>query len=377
MPAKHAVQSIQHKYTLVQDIQSVNDAYFQRTCKEDVLIKYSYRGFALSILRQEDKENDILARMRQYNYRIANLDGVVTAKITDSYTVSLSYADESLAQKAVYLALYYSTDPVKRASQIHELLPLEHKISTQKDTQGDPIGIRADTIIYMFSKQENAVNHIDTKHVKVLTSKFIPDSDDLHAYLNSTYVNMVHDCKTVCSQSVLSDAEVFMEAKSVEKYGLLCADALSKRFASQPEIDSDDTYQTQPAGAQTWLTDIAENKTYIASVAAVILSGGIVAFISRSQSALATRIRSYFTNCVNNVTATVNAVRTVPSQMRSAYTEEMRAITQRMNEAKINDVAVDIETVEAEETQQARILTTRTNTMSSIHSDYEFYDAME
>ena len=119
--------------------------------------------------------------------------------------------------RAVHAALYYAFNPLERAS-FNYYIPhiLSNAFVTEQSVQ-----LSRKVIQVLLEKKENSFNRIDREHVALLMRNNTAES--LHAQIKYIYVNVVYDCHTMCSQSVLSDGNTFTSSRH---YGLLCTRGL-------------------------------------------------------------------------------------------------------------------------------------------------------
>ena len=187
-----------------------------------------YVGHSVSIVRYSNSDPQVMryspgaSQAIYYDSRILNDYGHYSAEFSDSFR------SNKVDQLRRSRALYYSADPFGRADEIYRLLELEASVTNISISRHELLLARS-VEFSMLALNENKLNHIDRTHVPVLLSSVnVSDisAESLHTYINNTYVNIIHDCQTVCSQSVLSDRPQFLLLSEMQRYSLLCVNRI-------------------------------------------------------------------------------------------------------------------------------------------------------
>ena len=181
-----------------------------------------YLGSALSVLRDDD-DCKTIARVQRYTYTVQCFDRKDRLYCYASHITIKQRNIESLDDHDAYItmALELAHTQTISWSIVNHLMHAKNLLVTSYKPQ------QHISLSEQLSKQRNSVNAIYKEKVKVLLSSTnVDDVSSLNAYLNNTYVNIVHDCDRVCVQSVLSDNAQFMQLREVEKYGLLCVNRI-------------------------------------------------------------------------------------------------------------------------------------------------------
>ena len=281
----------QEAYMVVQDYISDPASLAYNSCKEghdDEL-----HGFTVSVIYQ--RKNTILAQAKYYTYNIRSIDGEYNTNFTrvieDDIQIT-SKGDTSLGQTAVQIALYYAFRPVERPSSVQQLLDLQYQHLT--DPRPESVAVLAESrkkVIYHMmdiafsdsSYLSGKFNEIDRQHVPLAISSVKIDELDTNTYIkyyiHSAHVNIVHNCKQICSQAVLGEARSFIATQDIQQYGLLCTRRLLGLRAAQE--------------AQKGVC--TECKMYsmipLATSAAIALGSIVSIFLRYSNSACAKAIR--------------------------------------------------------------------------------------
>ena len=186
-----------------------------------------YRGIALSALRQRHSGTKL--RVQQHSYSIKcykDRSGKIHYFVPYAHTKRLDV--RSLEESdSISMALSIAYDPLAHHDFVSELLS---KPSLLRVAYRPQLSLRLDQLL---SKQSNPYNAIDKERTTISLDgvKVTPDTK-LHAYVNNTYVNIVHDCnETVCIQPILSNRRNFMPLNETENYGLLCIESIHRHNA--------------------------------------------------------------------------------------------------------------------------------------------------
>ena len=187
-------------------------------------------GQAISILHIQDS---VLIRAQHYEYstkRDASGQYYVTHVNTSEYSISNITQDHhalSELSRIVSTALMFAFRPreLHRMHNVYDLLcMMSNQMHTYNPQPLQPLRI-------MLAKNENSVNAIDTKAANIhIKHANVTDTLSMNAYVNNTYVNIVHDCERLCVYSMLSDEPDYMLTDVVKKHGLLCSRALSQHL---------------------------------------------------------------------------------------------------------------------------------------------------
>ena len=213
-----------HKYyTLVHQLTLNTKAPAHNPCATQHVNPYEYHGFSVSILCNNDSiETKHYTYTVDCKYKVSDIDSV-----TGNFTLTQK-AKDTLSHKslcATQAALCYSVAPFQRFGCMHDFLNIIYsRRITDEDVNVAKVIMQQllseiDTNTHMFK-------HIDTQYMHVMLSGNI--TDHIYSHVNNTYVNVVHDCHTLCAQVVLSDSYKFMSDSDIHNYGLLCAHRLSE-----------------------------------------------------------------------------------------------------------------------------------------------------
>ena len=352
----------QRYYTLVQERK-----HRTQMCSADSL---HAQGMALSIIHSTD--HTIMAKVQSYRYNVTSKNGrYYVTDLTSSYDVLYENTERyTLANILTYirilrstrLALYYSPQPTTRADSIHELLSVsDFKLTLGYDIQNDK------NLIIKLLRSGTDINHIDEHHVQLLVNRFVPFSyngvmalipkprGSLERYAQNTYVNIVYDCDTVCSQSVIGDAQYFMDYYEVRHYGLLCmqgilehrnAKATNKTlFTASTDTMTDLQTNTvasvtsqyvsaeyAPCNTEACMLRILPMASVVFATCSLISVFAINTRVSSVIHACYEKIRSHIPGvdaCIRALFATSRAMRRVAKNVRETRTEELRVISER------------------------------------------------
>ena len=231
------------RYTIVQKIEDNPGSPLYNTCARNGQMG----GWAMSVVPYERDNVLAIARVSHYGFKNTSCDIKVADMKIAQYNIT--YNDSFIEQHIAQLALYSAFSPSQRAKGIYDILNLRHikmllSIATNSvrsvyTTNKELIAIRERVIKQMIEKKENKLNHIDKEHVQLLfSSANVSDTHNLHPYINSVYVNIVHNCTMICAQTALSDSHEFMSIRAIKKHGKICANKL-QALKTMPFISLD------------------------------------------------------------------------------------------------------------------------------------------
>ena len=177
-----------------------------------------HSGHVVEVLRCSEVEatvrlsNYVIKCDKDKNYYISNIKTIQHDVQTDSHTPEIVRIINIAAE-----ALMFAFRPTERTHErIQNLLNMLYR--------SDNDVVRSSEFLSLLDTQENSVNTIyrDDAHI-LLHAVNVTDVFDLNMYVNNTYVNVIHDCESVCVQSLLSDHRSFETHSAIERDGHGCA----------------------------------------------------------------------------------------------------------------------------------------------------------
>ena len=262
----------QRDHILVQNITHNIKPHEHISCNEsETLAQYKYRGFSMSALHTQ---GNTFIKAVYHNYGIyKNSDDKYVVQFIDSEIgyisfVPLPHSRPALTQKTLQKlqrAIYYAFNPLERSGVIYRLLTLNSNIDPHVLMSDIEIETAKLMTYTMLARYENSFNSIDTAHVPVhihgATVKSA--SNNLHAYINNTYINVVHDCNVVCSQSLLSNSQYPMSLYETELQSMLCVHRILEISGSIQDTTTSVRTTTKRTTDTTTTTTTEEVTTHI------------------------------------------------------------------------------------------------------------------
>ena len=179
-------------------------------------------GIAVSILQRKHKYT--VARIQYREYKIYENDGIYTLNDTRCSDYELKRDNIDIAiTPTILAAIKYSRFPLSDtlgAVLVSDMLKQEHALSQAAVTLNEHL----QAIDLLSNERYN----LDRSHMSVLLHGISKQEKDMHRYINSTYVNVVHNCDKVCTYMMFSNNHDFMTDSDVKQYGLLCMRRLLK-----------------------------------------------------------------------------------------------------------------------------------------------------
>ena len=319
----------QRYYMLLQDVGPYKPACFDKPKRAE--------GMAFSIRSDmPNGENALTAFVYAYKYVVTHEDGkyyvddLVSARqylYTDEQRLT---AEMFRMFKSIQLATYYAANPIQRADSILDLL----RISLSKETY-NVNSVEAQKMATLIEKtistDETDINRIDTEHVKIQINIFdfhnpdvIKTRGPLTKYALYTYVNIVYDCNTVCSQSVKYDMDTFaIDHFRIRNYGLLCMHGIlearnrtnsihtTTRALIPSFIDTCGTHEQ----CESHTIPVAVSLAFATvSAASIFITYSNNAYVGAFRACMS-RITRAISACIPNVIlVTMRAARRVPTQ---------------------------------------------------------------
>ena len=277
----------QRYYTLVRQLTKVSSPETAYRCASHPLNKEEceHEGHSLSLIKHA--QENITIKLQQYQYKVkCDEHGRYYVTNMTTSTRDIRYDEYSSLTELATEAFLFVCDP-----RINTYLAFRMLSRGDLFNSSYPRGYA--TFLEELLSEPNGFNIIDTRHVK--TSFHVAEHMFAHlsTHVNSSYVNIVHDCERMCVQSVLNDTYGFMPTQDVQYYGLLCTHMLvdnttttaaPQRVATLPQSQNDSNSQVLQASV-------------CLSVASLLLTGGAVAaIVSRSNGRIATRIKSFLSH---------------------------------------------------------------------------------
>ena len=184
--------------------------------------KQEFIGHAISIARMHDV--GLIAKVKHYRYLMDYDIEYGVYRVTDMRTAERNVFDFGVAPYSVTSTLRFIRNTTKHDNAAALLSMLEYKDVLYNRL--DSI-LATKTLVNMWSPNNTGIRDIDSKHVPVYqndTRLYADRNTSLHAYLNNVYVNIVHNCSSVCIQTIATEDEPeFMPTLVVQHlHGLLC-----------------------------------------------------------------------------------------------------------------------------------------------------------
>ena len=268
----------QRDYMLVQRVQLGLAPHMFNICSTDpFIVPHRYTGYSISALRHI---SNAAIQTSYQQYEIYDYYNQYIVKFSDAQEGVIMYRSNIAAQttvprnilKQLQAITYYAIDPLNRAEAIQRFLNVAYMPTAHVRNISDAEVAMATAVIHVtLDEAINPFNHIDREHVSVLLSPTRMThniAEHLNAYVNNTYVNIVHDCNTACSQAVLSDKRNFMSLNAVANYGMLCAHRiLELNNVSQHTTTMLTTAATQTTESTTRQTTVQYDNTTMQTTA--------------------------------------------------------------------------------------------------------------
>ena len=263
---------------------------------DDTITNCQYIGHAVAILRMDDI--NITAKVQRYSY-VVNSNDNGAYYVDDMVT---HYSDTESSQHATWVAsalrLAMAATEGTNVAFIRDVLQMD----TQYSARDNSVAKNA-TLAQLFSKDANSFNAIDKAHTIVsLHGVNVTNTTVLNQYVNNTYINIVHDCNSICTQSVLSNAPNFMSIRDVKQHGLWCANILSTYTTDMLTTNhSDVTTTVNKTIANANDTSAATVAASVVGVLCLSMCGAFTLFIQRSKSQFAQNTRNRLARMVHNI----------------------------------------------------------------------------
>ena len=286
----------QRNYINVGRLQS-NIGEINRQCRsyEHSLSEYTFFGQALSVLHYQ--RDGIRLKAQQHNYVLKCYKDAQNKEhyyVTYVHTKQRTVRD-SEESDAISMALSLAYSPI--ASVQDEFLGTI--LSRQSMLHVTHMPRLSFGLAEMLSTQYNFFNIIDPEHTHVSVNTKITPYTNLHAYINNTYLNILHNCDRVCVQSVLSDNTTFMPFNATENYSLLCIHRLKELrlladIVAKPQDTTTET-TTMRSRIDARSSDIEIALPSITAMA--LLSAGML-YVVCGKDRYAQSIRGYIAVCM-------------------------------------------------------------------------------
>ena len=247
-----------------------------------------YYGSDITISR--DYRDDVLLSVK-WNLYLVHFDNTKQQYAADTqylrffnvYAPQHEQTNTEIIRRA-QTVLYYAPSPVERAEEIHQLL---RTIYADEEATDEASYLLRLTIQALLERKENSFNRIDRAHVKLqLRNNTV---DNLHKYIDHTYVNVVYDCNTICSQAVLSDRNNF---ESFRHYGLLCTHRLLE-FSGLLDISNTSLLNSTTNAPTTQQSCNICIQHILPIISAIMAFSSFVVVFTKLSSKRAAAIRSY------------------------------------------------------------------------------------
>ena len=257
-------------------------------------------GQTMEILRYD--RDDILAKLQRRFYEVKNDNGMYYITNIETKNHTLTYNQTS---KVAILALQFARKPY--AKSLRELETLSSLLLSGEVIEFTET-TNTENITAAIRGTQN--NGLDRQHAQILVNDSNISDEELLAKINSTYVNVVHDCKHLCVQSTLSVSDSFVSTQELKRYGLLCVNKLTEMARTQ----------------RISHTPQASQNAYIAAGSVMLLllvpCALFCIFIARSSSTFAHNIRVRFSEAMSSL---YNAHKTE----KDNYSNELQELSAR------------------------------------------------
>ena len=185
---------------------------------------------------------------------------------------------------------------------------------------------------------------VDREHVDITFNHADMSDAALLDAVNSTYVNIVHDCNVMCFQSVLSGRQTLMSNDEIAQSGLLCTNMILE-YSSMPHDgmprvvahEQRDSISASENAPQTLNTVALASG---AAVVGVLVSGIAVGIaVSLGGSRIVQYIRQRTRNALQYKARSDDE--TIESEMRAAAIQDEAQSSERVRMIRIEDDGVD------------------------------------
>ena len=314
-------------YMLIHDLKNVLYAKnvdvqqkYLHLCKheDDSIDTNAYRYYGVDVYVMRLGQDNLLAKARYLYYSVSFNDNEYSVKYNDELYCEIPYNTSVLNKfnnhkliRATQSALRYSISPTEQSWEIYDLLNIlqaEHVTETQWSIK---------IIHALLDKRTNIFNDVDTAHVAIKLQHV--NVSDIYHYINHTYVNIVYDCKTACSQAVISDDYDFASAQRAEQYIMSC----SHKLLSYTLHETTTTQQYTKHSAQRSKEICEECNIYISALpltfSAIVAIGSMIAVaIKISDSKCAQYMRTHLAECMSTLSSYFMSARRIAKFTRCA-----------------------------------------------------------
>ena len=217
----------QHRFMRIYDVRMHAMPYFTSimdTCNNDERYrlngdKCEYVGEHMEVLRyisepvttELNRPHNYIAIMRRKPYRLkCSSNGTYYINEDNDVYEYVKHNEPSDTVSLLKFARHPFNDTAGGLNALQHLLHNEQSVVTSQMVLG-------------------LSDYIDRQHVYIrLNNTKTMSDDEVLAKVNSTYVNVVHDCNTLCAQSVLSVSDTWVSQHERKKYSLLCMHKLQR-----------------------------------------------------------------------------------------------------------------------------------------------------
>ena len=275
MPEYNTLIDSERNYISIYNIDADRTILPYVTCQQHPLDKSEYIGQAFSILLYNvhaQKQMHVQHSKYKVHY---NEDQYSVVNVT----IRQRDADSKLFLFGVSNALTYFPDHMEPLfGDIYDVLNQKDALYSMLDAY-EPLAVLA-----VRHKFQTEVQRVNRNRVRVLLNGHHADNVNLPAYINNSYVNIVHDCEHFCVQSTISNERAFMPLQNITQDSLLCISALTEARKPNYAIDTK---------THTCNNDVKCITSIVITVALPIIAGGILlSFIVHSYRNMSKALRS-------------------------------------------------------------------------------------
>ena len=250
------VYDVRHEYWRGHDLQAIHRSLevMAKRCFDNGeehrfnISTCDMQGRMMEVIHQHRIQDNIQYRVRQQFYTVnCSSDGKYYVTKTNASQYNLTIHQYS---RMVDWTIRTSKNP--RGTYFTKIGTGQDGIVFVLNSLYDDLSIRsARAIPNILTKRSTEM--VDRDHTQILfNSTDMSDSEYLSA-INSTYLNTLHNCETLCAQSIVSGDFEFLPFTSIEQYALLCMRGLLDQFPEKvgvPQIPTTQAAQvTAPQAA--------------------------------------------------------------------------------------------------------------------------------